>query len=686
MRNFGFGAWVLGLGGLAMVAACGGKQGDEPRAAPASGGQGGDASDGGGGGERPGAAGATGTAGAAGAAGAAVSPCAASDPALAEADAEELFGAATIPAFDLYLPADEWEALQVNARDEQFVAAEACFEGRSIGRVGLRFKGSFGSLYNCFDESGVNICRKLSMKIKFSEFDPERRLFGLKRLNFHGYRYDSTYLKERLAYDVFRAAGIVAPRAAWALLRVNDDPQGLFGMVEEIDGRFTADRWPDHPDQNLYKETWPIRTDEAWVTERLKTNEETADVSAFIAFSQAMLDTDETDGAALRETLGAYTDLDYFARYMAVDDAIASYDGVTAYYTSEDAAWAGNHNFYLYEEAPDHFTLIPWDLESSMLPDTGFGDVPRWTEAPDDCSLQYPAWGGENLVIAPGCDRVFRALAADLDAYRAAGDELLAGAFSEAALLGAIDEHAAFIRDEAVADPHGPGATTFESDLVYLKSQVPILRQRFEALLAGETVQGIKLSSTAVNDLEEQSDFGLLVGTFYGSNPNSTMSVAVNTTSPLAGARDLVMSFEYANEEESWQQWSYYQVPLAGAPVDLSSMTGIRMLVRSDQSRTLRFNLDSMAETARMEGIRLGWDVPLTDEPTEVEVLLADAAVQAWAIDQGSDPGDDPAAIIRSVTGLVFEPQCIGRGDTSGQLPEGTTDAGFFEVDEIEFF
>lgn len=689
MRCFAIGGLVIGLGALALATGCNDDEDRVTSKSPGAAGAGGDAAGASGGGGAGGAGGGMagdvggGMAGDTGGAGPA-DPCGPVDPALAEGDADALFGAPEVPTFDLYLPADEWETLQVNARDEQFVAAQACYEGRAIGRVGLRFKGSYGSLYSCFDESGANTCRKLSMKLKFSEYDLSNRFFGLKRLNFQGYRYDATYLKERLAYDLFRTMGIEAPRAAWALVRVNDEPQGLFGMVEAIDGRFTEDRWPDHGDQNLYKETWPINTDVAWVTERLKTNEEVGDVSAFVAFSAAMLAADEAD---LRDTLGRFADLDYFARYMAVDDAIANYDGVTAYYSSEDAAWAGNHNFYIYEEAPDRFTIIPWDVESSMLPSVGFAELPRWTELPEDCARQYRAWTvGDALVIAPGCDRVFRALAADLTAYRAAGQELLDGPFTEAALLAAIDEQAAFVREHAVADPNGPGEQTFEDDLAYLKGQVPLLVARFEHLLAGDSWTSLAFSTTEVNGFEEQDDFGLVMGPMLLTNPNSDVSIAVNTAEPMVGSQDLLMSFTYRNEVEPWQQWIHYRAALAEGQVDLRGMAGIRLWVRADRARALRLDLDSPAESAAIEGIRLGWDVPLTAEPTQIEVRFADAAVPGWAVDQGRDPGDDPQAILASVTGLAFHPLCAGRNNSTGQLPEGETDPGFFAFDELEFF
>lgn len=652
------GAW--GLITAALAVACGGGD-DEPFAGPAlSGGAGGEG----------------------GGAGGVEDPCGAYDGALADLDAADLFAHPTVPTFDLFLDPALWASTQVNARDEEYVAVQGCFEGRSLGQIGMRFKGSYGSLYDCFDEDGVNTCRKLSLKLKFSEYEAEQRFYGLKRLNLHGYRYDSTYLKERLAYDLYRSLGVVAPRAAWAQVRVNGELIGLYGMVEQIDGRFTADRWPDNGDGNLFKEAWPVNGDLEWITEHLKTNEEAADVAAFATFATAMASAAEP---ALRETLGQYTDLDHLARYLAVDDAIANFDGITTYYSSEDASWSGNHNFYIYQEAPERFTLIPWDLESTMLPNTGFGNVPRWTEQPADCEQLYPVWQGQSLVLAPGCDPVFRALAADLTAYRAAGEELLTGAFSEESLLAAIDEHAAFIREHAVADPNGPGASLFESEVAFLRRQQPLLRERFAYLLSGERWTSLEFDSTKVNDFETQDDFGLLMGPLLLANANSTIAVAVNTTEPMAGSRDLLMSFEYANEEEPWEQWSFYRVAMSGGAVDLSGRSGIRLWLRADQDRILRFDLDSIHSSGAMEGIRLGWDVPVTSEATQVEVRFADAAVPGWAVDQGRDPGDDPALIVATVNGLAFHPQCVGRG-TTGQLPPGSTDAGFLAIDELEVF
>jgi spore coat protein H len=605
-------------------------------------------------------------------------PCGAQDLTLQSQDAADLFAFPHVPSFDLYLPAAAWVDLQVHARDEQYAEAQACFEGKGIGRVGLRFKGSYGSLYNCFDASGKNTCRKLGMKIDFDQYDSELRFYRLKKLNFQSYHYDDSYLKERLSYDLYRAMDIVAPRAAWALLRVNGDPQGLFGMVEDVDGRFTDNRWPDHGDGNLYKEAWPGQTDDAWLLAHLHTNEELGQIAAFKAFSGAINAASE---AELRPTLGSYMDLDYLARYMAVDDGVANFDGLTTFYTSGDPNWAGNHNYYIYEEAADHYTLIPWDLEATLYP-SGFGNVPSWQTVPADCALTYPVWGdGKNRVIAPGCDRTIRAMAADLESYHAASRRLLDGPFAEATMLAAIDQHAAFIRAEATVDPHGPGASQFESAVSFLRQEIPQLRRRLEFIQTGQSTIPLEITVGQTMDFEANDDYGLTVGTMQMSNGHTTASVALDQTDPIDGAKSLRILFDFGNETTAWQQWTLYRVPLVAAPKDLSALTGIRLKARSNQARTLRFDLISPKDTADSKGIHFGWDLALAVDPKSFEVFFANAAIPSWA----ADPGDKLSDIQAAVSNLSFQPICNGR-DSSGQLPAGVTDNGWADIDDIEFF
>jgi hypothetical protein len=405
-----------------------------------------------------------------------VSPCGAPDPTFQDGNAAELFAATRVPTFDVYLPQADWENLKVHARDEEYVSVEACYDGRAVGTVGLRFKGSYGTLYECFDSQGNMICPRLSMKMKFDEYAPDQRFFGLKRLAFNAYLYDDSRMKEKLAYDLYRAMGVVAPRSAWAVLRVNGVSQGLFGIVEVVDGRFTADRWPTHGDGNLYKELWPTHAADGQILAALETNEEAADISGYRGFAQTFAAADDAHALA---TLGSYMDLDYLARFMAVEDAVISYDGVTYFWT--DRTNTNNHNYFVYEESPTRFTLIPWDLESSFWIDPAHA-APHWTVTPADCSQTYSYWGG--LAYAPGCDRVFRALDTDLGRWRAAARAVLDGPFAVDAMEAAIDRYLAVIGDAAHADPTPTKYSSFDAAVSGLRSVIPAMRDRLEQLIA----------------------------------------------------------------------------------------------------------------------------------------------------------------------------------------------------------
>jgi len=218
--------------------------------------------------------------------------------------------------------------------------------------------------------------------------------------------------------------------------------------------------------------------------------------------------------------------------------AIANFDGIITYYTSGSPDEAGNHNFFLYQEAGNKFTIIPWDLESTLSLSSNYGSIPPWQTTPADCSMTYPVWGGNSLkVIAPGCNRIFRALSADLTSYQKAAQKLLEGPFAESQMDANIDTLAAFVRAEATGDPHGPGAEAFEDDVGFLKKQIPNLRQRLQWLADGKSMTPVQIDVASVNDFESADAYGLLMSTSILSNLNTTSSVVVNEGDPLGGAK-----------------------------------------------------------------------------------------------------------------------------------------------------
>lgn len=415
------------------------------------------------------------------------------DSALARTDADALFDAATIPVFKVTLSDTDWAWLLDDPVREQYVEANLTFEGEDIGAVGLRFRGAAGSLSLCVDDNGhldTAKCNKLGLKIKFDFVDDDKRFFGLKRLNFMGMTRDPSKMVENLTYGIFRDMGIAAPRTGWAVLEVNGETQGLFSLIEQVDGRFTDDRWPGDGDGNLYKEVWPQTSNEFYYAGGLQNNEETATHEQFVAFYQAVVTAAPEDRLS---ALGEWTDLDYFYRYMAVQDAVQHWDGVTSIYCGEWGCGEGpTHNYYWYQhESGDHFTLIPWDVDSTMAPITQMLDwgmmvayVPHWTVVPDDCGITYHAFVlegfGQLKLKPPGCFPIFQALASDFDRYAAAVQELLDGPFNVTALSRQMDEYAILIRDAVAADPTLGGVQQWEQAVSNLRDNLYILVEQLE--------------------------------------------------------------------------------------------------------------------------------------------------------------------------------------------------------------
>jgi spore coat protein H len=383
-----------------------------------------------------------------------------------------VFDDAAVHTYELTLDPEVWAALQLNARDEEYAEADLVAAGQALGRIGLRFKGSLGTLTSCFEDDGTPRCEKLSMKLEFDEYDSEQRFFGLKRLNFNSMLFDDSLMHERLAYRVYRDMGIVAPRSAHARLVINGEDWGVFSLVEDVDGRFTDQRF-EGGDGNLYKEAWPGNVDDDILAEALKTNEDIADNSGLLEFQADLL------GAApdaLPSVLERYLDVDATLAYLAVDQSITNWDGITAFYCYDDVS-CENHNYYWYQdELEPRFSLIPWDLDNTFetSPLTG---VPSAFDVPEDCSLTYEATG--RTLRAPGCDPLIRGLILSGGArYRAQLDRLLEGAFAPGVLQSWIDELEAQLTPEVMTDTRGPDVSTFQAAVGRLRNSVERLREQ----------------------------------------------------------------------------------------------------------------------------------------------------------------------------------------------------------------
>ncbi|GBU25602.1 hypothetical protein R83H12_02252 [Fibrobacteria bacterium R8-3-H12] len=581
-------------------------------------------------------------------------------------------------ADSLYLDTQGWK--------EEYVQADMSFEGKSYGTVGIRYKGSEYSLPRCFDATG-RICPKISYKVKFTEYDKDKRFYGMKKINLHAMAGDNTKMRDMLAYELYREMGIHAPRTSYVNVYVNGNLAGLFLAVEEIDGRFTKSRWPDYGDGNLYKEKWPTSASASHYMNGLKTNdspEDNPNVQKMVSYYNAIQASNEQ---TFEQNLSPYMDFYHFLRYMAVDVAINNWDGIRSWYSDQTALrWASNHNYFFYEEenTGGKIWLVPWDMDNTFWeidPYYETAKVPQWNETPAHCG-GYPTWNDE-FIRPPNCDKLTKLMAAVFwNNFTKLGEQFLKYQFASQRLINKINTHVQVISEFVQRDPV-INNTSWTNEVGTLKYYIPNLATKFSNHI--HSIKSEINSSRYLNPMQLNSfEFKLAESNMYWVqkyfSDNSEGSVTYNTANPLYGTADMRFDFTFkeTNNPKTWDVWGNFQ-PEFEKPADFSNLKEIRIALRSDKARNWRISLGNWDVYQKYgASSEYGWEMQIAAQTQTVTLKMSEIAFPSWA----SSKPDIKAEVLKSVRTLMFSPsaQCNSEG-----FLKIIPDIGYLQVDNIEF-
>ena len=252
-----------------------------------------------------------------------------------------------------------------------WVEATIEFNGVTWKHVGIRYKGnsSLKSLWNAGSY-------KLPFKLVFDQFEDQysetedQRFYGFKQLSFSANFKDSSFLRELVAADIFRDAGVPSAQTTFYAVYVDtgDGPvyYGLYTAVEVIDDTVIETQFEDDSG-NVYKPSGNAATfaegsynEDAFDKE---TNIDEADYSDVQAlYTTLHSSTRISDPVQWRSDLDAVFDMDSFLRWLAVNTLIQNWDSY------------GNapHNYYLYHDpTTDKLVWIPWDNNESLKSSSG---------------------------------------------------------------------------------------------------------------------------------------------------------------------------------------------------------------------------------------------------------------------------------------------------------------------------
>jgi spore coat protein H len=259
--------------------------------------------------------------------------------------------------------------------------------------VAVRYKGN-GSYLRATRGGGD----KISLKVDLNKHVKGQKLAGVTTLNFQNNITDVGWMNEVLAYRLYRDAGALAPRTAYAQVYLNVEGQekyylGLYSISENIDENFFEERfgtkkgaifkpsttelftnWGD--DWSVYNQAYDPKTD---LTDAQK--------KRVIELGRLVSSASDAEYAA---KIADFVDLDDFADYFAVLVWLANHDSLLQ----------NGQNFYTYLH-PDtnrmHF--IAWDQDFSF--GNGRFSSNSWSI--------YTPWSGNNLFLS----RIYK-----LDSFR----------------------------------------------------------------------------------------------------------------------------------------------------------------------------------------------------------------------------------------------------------------------------
>ena len=119
-------------------------------------------------------------------------------------------------------------------------------EGEKVyAMAGIRYKGG---------DAPTSTNPKPSFTVKFNEFITDQVCHGQRKITLDSCPADPTYLTELLANDLFRVAGVPAPRCAFARVEFNGKDQGLYLLSEGVNRDFLG-RHFDKTKGNFYEGT-----------------------------------------------------------------------------------------------------------------------------------------------------------------------------------------------------------------------------------------------------------------------------------------------------------------------------------------------------------------------------------------------------------------------------------------------
>jgi spore coat protein CotH len=268
----------------------------------------------------------------------------------------EVFDESIIHKVELIISEADWQAIideaeaYVNVNPKRpYYHAQLHFDGKKLDSdIGIRLKGHISI--------ALATGHSFPLKLDFNRYAEDQTLDGLKKLNLNNNFNGPTLpiVRDFIGYNAWSEYGVAASRTSFARVSVNQEDLGIYVLVEQVDGGFLKRHFSE-PYGDLYKPEQISGTLEyrgSHISDYPDIGHKWPDESDHSSLLTAI----EVLNSGQPSTIGAVFDIEGILTYLAGNVALGSFD----YYPIT------GHNYYLYEELPGRFNMLPWDMNGSL--------------------------------------------------------------------------------------------------------------------------------------------------------------------------------------------------------------------------------------------------------------------------------------------------------------------------------
>ena len=351
-----------------------------------------------------------------------------------------------------------WDAMQPQRRQRRregsgsrsgnpysYTRATITIDGQRFDDAGLRFKGN-----SSFRSARRSL--KKPFKIDLDRFTKNQKLHGRTKLNLSNAFLDPAFMKEKLGYELYRAAGLPTPGVGWATVTLTAEgvadalPLGIYVIVEQVDRRFLVSHLGRASKDSLLMKPevreWRYINDVpgTYRNYNIKLGEDNTD--QLRAFAGVLKLIEHASDTEFEREIGKRMDLEQLAGYLAATSILANTDSYIGM----------PHNYYLLmDKADGKLRLLPWDINEAFGTFTMAADAERLAR----WDIDRPWIGRRRLLERLFASKAFPRL------YRATLERLMKQAFTRDLIFGRIGEFEKVLLPHVGKFKEGPGLEGF---------------------------------------------------------------------------------------------------------------------------------------------------------------------------------------------------------------------------------